>query len=577
MTRSVSKLVLALALALAGCSGEIPGLGDDSKGGPQAGDPGNPAGPSSPVIPGPGPGPGDPPAPPPAATACTVAAYPRARIWRLSHAQLRNTLTDAFGFAGTAIDGLPPDSRLDGFANRADRLGLSPVLMEHYFRVGDEIGGEVFRRGAASLGCAPASLEGACLESFLQKVGRRAWRRPLESFEVQGLVTVYKTASAAVGAEAGLRSVVSALLLSPNFLYRTELGASDAKPISPGNVRLSDFELASALSYMLWDAPPDDALLDLAATGKLRDPATLAAEAKRLFASPKRAPEALGTFLRQWLKIDDFTAKSKDAALFPFWNVEVAKDLLEETRLFFDEVIFAPGGDRSLKTLLTASHGYVNARTAPIYGVTATGPTLARAPLDAKRRRGLFTSGAFLAAHAGADVTKVVDRGAFLREELLCGEVPAPPENFKFEDAMITEDMTAREKLLIHAKNPACNGCHKLFDGMGFALENYDAVGRFRETEKNKTIDPSGVVPMPTGGELRFSNFVDFIDQAVGQPDVYSCFATQYLSYATGRGLREIDDCERTQLLAAFAKSGYRIDGLVTGIVTSNAFATRKN
>ena len=578
MSPMCSRSVLAALVACSwlGCSGEIT---QKSNHDPAASvGPGGPGGAApAPGIPGVPPGAG----PPPGAQACTPTALPRARVWRLSHGQLKNTLVDVFQYAGTAVDALPPDARLDGFGNRADRLGLSPLLLEHYFSIGDEVAADVLRRSGEFLGCPVAQLgQGNCLADFLRKVGRRAWRRPLDDGDVQGLLGVYQAAAKAEAPEAGLKSVITALLLSPNFLFRTELGPVSDKP--GGATSLTDFELASSLAYMLWDAPPDDALLDLAAAGKLHEPATLAAEATRMFASSKRGPDAMNAFLRQWLKIEDLPGQTKDNTLFPFYSAEVGQDLLEETRLLFNDVVFAPGGDRSVRTLFTSSKGFVNARTAAIYGVDGKGldpknPGLSKVDLDDKRRRGLLTSGGFLSAHAGGDATKVVDRGAFLREEFLCAEVPAPPQNFKFEDAAITEDMTAREKLLIHAKNPACGSCHHLFDGIGFALENYDAVGRFRETEKGKTIDPTGVLPLPEGGEISFANFVDLVDQLAKKPDIYNCFATQYLSYATGRGMREIDSCERANLLATFAQSGYRVDGLVVALVTSPAFTTRKN
>ena len=575
--RTSLSMALAMALPLLGCSGEIaPATGDSSKASPDpaktpAGGSDSPFG--GPAAPGAGSG-GNPAGPGPAA--CTPAAPPRARVWRLSHNQLKNTLLDVFGYTGKAVDALPPDARFEGFGNRADKLALSPLLMEHYFSVGDEISAEVLRRSGDFLKCAPAALgEGSCLDDFLASVGRRLWRRTLADDERQALAGVYAAAAKADGAETGLKSVIQAMLLSPNFLFRTELGPAGAA--SGAVVPLTDFELASSLAYTLWDAPPDNELLDLAAAGGLHDATALVAQAKRLFLSPKRAPDAMGAFMRQWLKIDDLADQEKDPTLFPFYTAGTGQDLLQEMRLLFDDVVFNAGGDRTVRTLFTASRGYANARTAAIYGVGNGGSDLSKVDLDPKRRRGLLTTGAFLAGHAGADATKVVDRGAFVREEFLCADVPAPPQNFKFEDANITEDMTAREKLLLHAKNPACDSCHALFDGIGFALENYDAVGRWRDTEKNKKIDSTGALPLPSGGELHFENFVDLVDQLAKGPDIYNCFATQYLSYATGRYARDIDACERDSLLATFAASGYRVDGLVVGLVTSPAFSTRKN
>jgi hypothetical protein len=201
--------------------------------------------------------------------------------------------------------------------------------------------------------------------------------------------------------------------------------------------------------------------------------------------------------------------------------------------------------------------------------------SLTRTELDPAQRRGLFTHAGFLAAHADENQTSVVGRGRYIREQLLCAPVPPPPGDFKFEEKVITEDMTAREKFAVHSKNPACSSCHALFDSIGFALENYDAVGQYRKTDKNKTIDPSGDLPLPDGSKLHFTNFVDLVDQLSRGPDAYACFASQYLQYASGKV--KLDDCERQDVARAFAASGYRLDELALAIVTSPRFVTRRN
>jgi hypothetical protein len=561
-----SRTCAVLAFVCVGCVGEIHGRGPDP--GTRAPDP--PAGnkgqtpPGTTVV-------------PPAATGCTPTRLPPARAWRLTHTQYRNTLLDVFGYAGRALDSLPADARVDGFANRSDGLGVPSLLLEHYLRVSDEVAARVLERSGEFLGCPVAQLgQGSCLADFLKTVGRKAWRRGLTDTEVGELQAVFKTA-AADGPESGLKSVIEGLLASPSFLFRTELGGQGAPGAAGGTTRLTDEEIASALSYTLWDAPPDATLLDLAGAGKLHDAQTLGAQVMRMLGTARRPRDTLNNFLRQWLKIDDLGEQDKDGTLFPGYSRQVGADLLAETRMFFDGVVFEPGGDRSLRTLLTASYGYVNARTAFIYGLPPAGADLARADLDRTQRRGLLTSAAFLAAHAGADATKVVDRGAFFREEILCADVPAPPGNFRFEDANITEDMTARQKLDEHVKNPACKGCHELFDGIGFALENYDAVGRFRTTENKKPIDPSGTTPLPASGMITFANFVDLIDKTTKLPDVYDCFAQQYAGYALGRLGRELDGCERGALGKSFAQSGYRLDALVRAVVTSPSFIVRQN
>jgi hypothetical protein len=527
----------------------------------------------------PGTGPGgstpDPKDPTPVGTggACKLGAEAPARVWRLTHTQLKNTVLDTFGFRVPVLETLPSESRLDGFANASERLSLSPVLLAYYDRGADAVADEVVKNSGTFVKCPLAALgEGTCLGDFLRTFGMRAWRRPLSAVELGKLDKLYRSAALALSPEEGLKTVVKGLVLSASFLFRTELGSDQ----TPGTTtKLTDFELASALSYTLWDAPPDPTLMELAMAGKLHEPATLKAQAQRMFATSPKARTAFYSFMQQWLETESLTTEAKDTMLFPAFSLQVARDLEQESRLFVDGVVFEGGGDRSLRTLLTASYGYLNAGTAPIYGQKVTATGLTRTDLDASQRRGLLTQASFLAAHADTNDTSVVGRGRYLREQVLCAPVPPPPGDFKFNEKVITDDMTAREKFMEHAKNPACSSCHALFDIIGFALENYDAIGQFRKTDKGKTIDPSGKLPLPNGDELTFSNFVDLIDQLAKGPDAYACFASQYLSYVSGKV--KLDDCERAEIGKTFAASGYRLDELAMTIITSPRFVTRRN
>jgi hypothetical protein len=555
---------LGLLVLAPACTGSIQGhAGDPSLAG---GDPSSPAG-----VPGVGPG-GNPGAPGagPGAT-CSAAPAP-ARLWRLTHTQLRNTIYDVFGVKSPVLDTLPEESRLDGFANAAERLQLSPVLLAYYDRGADSVADEVIKRSGDFVKCPMAALgEGTCLADFLRSVGSRAWRRPLTDGEVAKLQKLYTGAAAALTPTDGFKTVLKGLMLSANFLFRTELGSDS----TPGKAtQLTDVELASALSYGLWDSPPDAALMDLATAGKLHQRDVLQAQARRMFAGATKAPAALDSFMQQWLETESLTTDPKDDAVYPTFTPQVAATLAQETKLFVDSVVFDPAGDRSFKTLLTASYGFLDANTAPLYGKTG-GATLTRAALDPVQRKGLLTLAGFLAAHADSVDTSVVGRGRYLREQVLCAPVPPPPGDFKFDPKNITEDMTAREKLTEHAKNPACSSCHALFDGIGFALENYDAIGRFRTMDKGKVIDPSGKLAMPSGGEIQFANFIDMIDQIAKGPDAYACFASQYLTYLSGQV--SLDSCQRQQIARIFAAGGYRLDDLALAIVTSPNFVTRKN
>jgi hypothetical protein len=560
-----SKAATGLLLVTLGCTGSIqdgagvPSKPDPGQGGMNMGGGGAP--PPGPIY--------DPPG-----TDCQQITPGPTRVWRLTHTQLKNTILDTFGFAVPVLDALPAESRLDGFANAAERLSLSPVLLAYYDKGADAIADEVIKRSGEFIKCPVTALgEGTCLADFLKTVGTRAWRRPLTDLELGKLDKLYRGAATALSPQEGLKTVVKGLVLSANFLFRTELGASNAAPGT--NTKLTSLELASALSYTLWDGPPDAELMELALANKLSDPATLKAQAQRMFSASPKAQTALQSFLRQWMETESLLELSKDTKVFPAYSPQVAKDLEEETRLFVKGVVFDGGGDKTLKTLLTAPYGYVNASTAKLYGVTSAATALTKTDLDPSQRRGLFTQASWLAAHADATDTSVVGRGRYLREAVLCSPVPPPPGDFKFNEKVITEDMTAREKFMEHAKNPACSSCHALFDVIGFALENYDAVGQYRKTDKNKTIDASGVLPLPSGDEIKFDNFIDMIDQLSKGKDTYDCFATQYLMYSTGKV--KLTSCEAREAIGVFRDKGYRLDELALSIITSPRFQTRRN
>ncbi len=578
----LSSQFLALTVASStwlgvACVGEIPA---GKKGEPNS--PSNPGGGGAgggnadPTVPNPNP---PPVAPPPVAVGtCNEGTLAKPRAWRLTHDQVRNTLRDTLGFVAPAMQAVSAEERLDGYANRSDKLAIAPLLADFYYRASEEVAANVAGRAGEFLTCPVAQLAtGTCFADFARKFGLKMWRRPLEASEITDLTDLYKTAAMQGGTpEAGFKTVVQAFFLSPKFLYRTEIGNSQQ---AGAVTRLTDFELASALSYTLWDTGPDAGLLDLAAQGRLRDQTVLLNEAKRLLGTTDKASNAFHHFMQQWLYIESLLDKKKDATMFPIYSDQVAADLKEENRRFMNSVLFDPAGDKSLKSLFTATYGFVNARTAALYGVTGvTGNDLVKTELPKAERRGLLTQGSFLAAHADPNGTHLVDRGRYMREEIMCDRIPPPDPAFAQEDPkLITEDMTGRERFTAHSSNPLCIGCHALFDGLGFAMENYDAIGRFRLTDKNKMIDPTGSVPLPSGKKIEFKNYIDLIDQLAESTDLYSCFSSQYLTYAAGRALDDVPSCEKKLVFEEFAKSGYKMDALIMAVLKSPSFMARKN
>jgi Protein of unknown function (DUF1592)/Protein of unknown function (DUF1588)/Protein of unknown function (DUF1595)/Protein of unknown function (DUF1587)/Protein of unknown function (DUF1585) len=517
----------------------------------------------------------------PEAVEC-AAALPldKPRVWRLTQNQVKNTLRDRLGFVPPAVDSFPAEARLDGFANQASELKISPLLADAYFRAGEELAAQVATSPSTfGVTCAIADMgTGSCLSSFIASFGEKMWRRPLTDAEVTAFSGLYQTTAAqGEGPAGGVKSLTQAFFMSPNFLHRSELGTS----LQAGAVTaLTDYELASALSYTLWDTAPDNALLDLAKQGKLHDKAVLLGEAKRLLASPAQASSAMNSFVQQWLFLDNLASSTKDQVAFPAATAEVAADMAEESRLFVNSILFDAGGDRSFKTLFTASYGFVNSRTAPLYGLQGiTGPTLVKHDLDPSQRRGIFSLAPFMWGHATEGETNLVGRGSYFRAEVLCDQVPLPPGGIPQDGKFAPPDATGREKLTIHA-DPACAVCHERFDGIGFAMENYDAVGQFRATDHGKQIDPSGSVPLPSepnGPNLAFANFVDLVDKLANKPDVYACFAKQYLSYASGKGFQNLNACEKQAISDEFAKGNYKVDELVLSVISSQSFQDRKN
>jgi hypothetical protein len=597
-SRGVSRAILVLAAcwSLAGCSGTVTDRGSSGALPPVSGGAGSLAGqPSTPAgtggiaggtatLPGGGAavvggagGVGSGPGP----TACDAAPAPlgKPRVWRLTISQVGNTLQDSFGFVPPSLNSLPKEARLDGFANQASKLTISPLLAETYFAVGAELGAHAAANPAKfGIKCDVAQLAaGDCLNGFISTAGQKMWRRPLVESELSKLSSLFTATAANGGSAAAVGSVIQAMFMSPSFLHRTELGSSAQ---AGAVIQLTDHELASALSYLLWDTAPDAELLSLAADSKLRDRSVLLAQAKRLFEAREKSEPAMNSFFRQWLFLENLATSVKTTSIFPLGTPEVAQDLSEELRLFTNSILFDPGADRSFRTLFTAGYTFVNARTAPLYGIAGvTSNDFVRRDLDPAQRRGVISLAPFLWGHANAEATALVHRGAYFRRHVLCHRVALPAGGVP-PGSFAPPNSTGRQKLTVHS-SPPCAGCHALFDGIGFAMENYDAIGQWRTTEYDQPIDASGTLPLPSEGNqapgLAFSNFVELIDQLANKPDVYSCFAQQFASYASGRDIPEMDECERNAIVTRFVGSNYKIDDLVMSVISSPSFVERRN
>ena len=411
-----------------------------------------------------------------------------------------------------------------------------------------------------------------CATRIVENLARRAFRRPVTAEDVNPLMAFYKSGAAGGGFDGGVRDALSAILASPQFLYRVEAG--DAA----GGIRtLSDLELASRLSFFLWSSLPDDELLKLATDSRLGKPEVLAAQVTRMLADP-RARALSDDFAFQWLHLSKLDEITPDRAQFPHASGLLDPRALfkEELRLFIDSVLRS---DRSLFELLTADYTFLNERLAMLYGIeTVKGSHFRRVTLETTARHGLLGKGAILMMTAYPNRTSPVVRGAWILDRLLGTppadpplNVPSLPENRRGQPAK-----TLRARLEQHRTNPTCFACHGVMDPLGFALENFNAVGQFRAN------DPDTLTPIDTAGQLPNGTAIagpdDLRRQLVERPDRQFAYAftENLLTYALGRSLDYRDMPTVRRIVRQAGADNYRFKSFVLGIVSSDAFRKRE-
>ena len=428
----------------------------------------------------------------------------------------------------------------------------------------------------AILTCRPARAadETACAEEILSGLLRRAFRRPVTAADVAALMPAYRAGREAGGGfEAGLEAALRRLLVSPEFLFRIE---RDPTGIAPGtNYLISDLELASRLSFFLWSSIPDDTLLAAAARGELSDPDVYHRQVRRMLAD-ERAAELVRNFAGQWLQLRNLDAVEMDWALFPNFDDGVRLGFRRETELFVESILRE---NRGVMELLTADYTFLNERLARHYGVPGVyGDRFRRVTVTDPNRRGLLGHGSVLTVTSRPNRTSPVLRGKWILLNVLGAPPPDPPADVPAleEDAVGNHSRaeTVRERLARHRRNPACAGCHALIDPPGFALENFDAVGRWREMDDAfRPIDASGRLPDGTA----FDGVAGFRDALAAAPEPFVTTVTEkLLTYALGRGL-EPYDMPAVRRIVRGAAPDYRLQDLILGIADSMPFRMRRS
>jgi hypothetical protein len=405
-----------------------------------------------------------------------------------------------------------------------------------------------------------------CARNFIEAFGQRAFRRPLEKSEIDALSTFYSTNRSKFSGALALEMVARAILQSPLFLFRTELGTT-----GPMGFELTAFERASLLSYSLTDSPPDPTLIASAQSGALLNRAEVEIQAKRLMATPA-AENPVGRFGVELVGVSEVADVTKDPAQFPKFTAPLAVAMRDEVEAFSKEVAFR--GDGAFKSFLESPVSFLEKSLAGMYGVRQiTSATPMRTTLSSSERAGILTRMAVMTVHATDTQTSPVHRGLLVRNEFLCNGALTVPPNIP-PAPPIDVSKTHREQLIEHAVNPACSGCHSQMDPLGFAFESYDGIGVYRTTEHGKPIDPSGTARgVVAGGDLSHSGALDLSAKLSALDAAQQCFVRQVGRAYLGREVAP-DACELNQAMQSMQRGGL-LSAAITYVVES-AMALRE-
>jgi hypothetical protein len=563
--RGLSTVLAGLTLLGLGCTGKV----GDGMGGPGPNpDPNNPN--PDPTKPPANPPPGTPPGP--------IAAPGSATFRRLTKAEYNNTIRDLLGDNSAPANAFPPDT--DSSKSGFFRGGvIAPVDAGRLVETTDRLATDAIKKLDTLLPCKPVPTAAAdqdrCAGQFIATFGRRAFRRPLTPDEVKVFTDFYTAQRTMVGQDFpnGIRMLLSAFLLSPNFLYRWEVAPKGQ--IKEGMaLKFGPWEMASRLSYLIWASMPDDALLLAAEQNKLGTPEQVEVETRRLLKDP-RARDAMADFFAQWLDSTNLPDMTKNTGLFKTYTPAVALSMLGETREFVGNLMTT--GDGKLETLLTSSTFMVDARLAALYkvnGAPATG--YAALPMDRTQRGGILTQAAFLAAHGTADESHPAKRGKMIMDRIICKELPLPPDNVP-DPKQPAPNLSTRERYAEHGAQQCATACHAELDPLGFAFEAYDAIGGFRTTDGGKPVDSTGAYR----GKA-FKNAMELQTILAQQPEVRDCMARQWLRYALRRrelpslpGSTSNDEAALAVVGEAFKKSNYDMREMIVALTKTRAFTHR--
>jgi hypothetical protein len=488
----------------------------------------------------------------------------------LTHREYNNTVRDLLGTSAKPADGFASDRNTDFAFARAGIVSTleAELLMDAAELLASEADLSKW------LGCSVQAPSADCIDDFIFDFATAAYRRPATDEETTRLAALYAevTDEPALTAEQGLRVIVQAVLQSPAFLYHWELGA-EAPTADGTTAALNGYELASRLSYLVWAAPPDEPLLDAAASGTLDQPEQLQQQVVRLLADPK-ARGSVSSFFLDWAAInpDQVVSRDKDADLYPEFTADLATAMADEAASFAEQVVF--DGDGTLRALLTGTTSTVHRDLAALYGLEWDGSSdIGAIDHDPTQRMGLFTQAAFLTVSGASVGSNPVKRGHKIYSTLLCKDVP-PPTGIEIPPpAPPSAGGTTRDRFAQHGENP-CASCHTVMDPLGFAFEHYDGIGRFRTEDNGLPVDASATYTLD-GKEVQYADATQLMQQFAQSQEVSDCVAKQWLRYALGRKESSDDGPSVRSVSDSFTNSTQHFPTLIAAVATSRSFRFR--
>ncbi|MEW6039139.1 MAG: cellulose binding domain-containing protein [Pseudomonadota bacterium] len=504
--------------------------------------------------------------------ACAGNPPPGGRALRLlTRLEYQKTVNDLLGLSENLVHLLPEENRVDGFDNNVATNLVTSIRLEAFLTQAEALAAKAVQQNwNALLPC--TRQDSACARQFVETFGKRAYRRPLTTEEADTYATLFGQGSFREGVEAA----ITHMLVSPNFLYRSELGEAQAD----GTYKLTPYETASALSYLFLGSLPDGELVSAADQNLLDTPDQRIAQASRLLSLP-RSHGQVGQFVGQWLLgSSPYTLPEKDQAVYPRYTAAVKSAMSEELIGFFDHVAFE--STQSFPELFTANYVVVDNTLAGYYGLGSPGGSgFAPVAVSDGTRTGILTLGAVLSRYANSNESHPFKRGGFLYKRLLCRDLPLPANAGFIQAPQPDPNATTRQRFEFHSKSDtSCYGCHQYLDGPGFGFENYDGAGIFRASENGQAIDASGILRgletfTPTE-EVSFTDLPDLSRKVAASPTAAQCAARQYYRFTTGRREASSDSCALDSFLQNYSVNGYNLQTMLLGIVNAPGFASRR-